>query len=184
MPGFLCFQNHFYMASQANEPCPTCKNPANQRLDAPDEAGPMVVPTDYYDEQVAFDVNGQRVVVRIPRVEPMAGSPWVACTDPVWSFREGHHGIGFRFECHRLPQAAMRDIRASVCNQWIHSDDYKRKQACHPFLQGFDESSGWLLVEFSVSDREACMPMVEHLRGLIEQHLQPAPVPSSRKAKP
>lgn len=185
MPGFLCFQSHFYVASHPNDSCPACQHPAHKRLEAPDEAGPLVVPNGYFDEHMVSDANGRPVTVRTERVEPQAGAPWVACTEPVWSLRDGHHGYGFRFEAHRLPQALMSAIRASVCNQWIDSDDYKRNRSCHPFLQGYDEASGWLLVEFSVRDRQDCLAVANHLAGLCQAHVDQTAAPTpSRKVKP
>lgn len=55
-----------------------------------------------------------------------------------------------------MPAVEMRELSSEKCqivrrvmgNTYTDSDDYKAHRDAHPFLQGYDEKSGWILIEF------------------------------------
>jgi len=65
--------------------------------------------------------------------------------------------------CIQLTNANSLEIsylkRAIMAN---HIDDifYKMKQNVHPFLQGIDEQSGWILIEFWTNNKKACQEYI------------------------
>jgi hypothetical protein len=54
------------------------------------------------------------------------------------------------FTLYPVKQAIAERIRAIIQNQWMDSDDYKLKQKCSPFLQGYEErgDQSWVFIEF------------------------------------
>lgn len=183
MIGYLCLGHHFHVAHHANDPCPTCSRPARMQLEDLSR-GPQVQPTGQTERVWVNDATGQPTPMLVEQVEPERGSAWQTCTDPVWWFDRSSFGSGYQLQFLRLPQELMAQIRASVCNNWTDSEDYRRNRQANPFLQGEDVASGWTLVEFTVIDPEACQPVVEHLIGLVQGYLSQPPSAPSRKVGP
>lgn len=171
----LCMTGHFHVADRGGAPCPTCGQPPAHRLDAPEAAWPGTVPTGEFDERVVRDARGHPFRLRTERVAPRLDAGWVPCTEPTWAFLPPDRGRPFRFEAHRLTRDQMRAVRASVCNPWTDSEDYGRNRPAQPFLQGFDEAGGWLLVEFAVPAAADCQAVVDHLAGLVDSPAAPTP---------
>lgn len=66
-------------------------------------------------------------------------------------------------QAQNLPVKECQRIRMHVLDNWIDSPWYKAKDKAHPFLQGYDENSGWILVEFWTSNREGIQAFVDML---------------------
>ena len=56
-------------------------------------------------------------------------------------------------------------LRNVVLNNWINSEDYKAKLKVSPFLQGYDERSGWALVEFWLGSTQDHLDFVDYLNA-------------------
>lgn len=79
------------------------------------------------------------------------------------------HGMN-SLEASGLTKAECQAIRAVVCkNNLMDHDDYRMKQPAHPFLQSYDEHSGWVLIEFWGRDY---LPYVNYLSTRIPQAIQ------------
>ena len=55
-------------------------------------------------------------------------------------------------------------LRATVADNWMDSEAYKVRIRAGAFLQGYDEYSGWALVEFWLDDYQ---PFVDYVNRLI-----------------
>jgi hypothetical protein len=51
-------------------------------------------------------------------------------------------------ELENAPVNVLTTIRSIVMDNWIHSVRYQVSKKAGAFLQGYDESTGYLLVEF------------------------------------
>ena len=75
--------------------------------------------------------------------------------------------------CHGMPciqvsdasVETLRTIKRVVTNNWSTSEAYRLKQPCSPFLQGYDENSGWVLVEFWLPD--GIQEFIDHLNKVL-----------------
>jgi hypothetical protein len=62
--------------------------------------------------------------------------------------------------CHNMPCIElqkcgieeMRKLKAAVMTQFMNDPFYKTSRKAGAFLQGYDESSGWILIEFWQKD--------------------------------
>lgn len=69
-----------------------------------------------------------------------------------------------------LSKACFDEIRAFVLNNWSDCEEYKMKRGVDPFLQGQDESIGWLFIEFWGSSMRAKNLYAEAIHKIFEAH--------------
>lgn len=58
----------------------------------------------------------------------------------------------FCVEALGLTVEQCQRVRAFVTNTYTPSVAYQAREGCGPFLQGYEESHGWVLVEFWIDD--------------------------------
>lgn len=170
MPGFLCIFGHFHIAEHSNAPCPVCCYPAAHRLEHPEVSGALTYPTGHFDTTTVEDAAGHPVVVRHDRLAPLPDTPWKRCEEAVWSVLPPKLGRSACFEGHRFPVDLMKAIRASVCCQWSDMEDYRVHRKAGSFLQGFDEASGWVMVEFATRNPDDRQAAVDLLAAAVANH--------------
>lgn len=61
-----------------------------------------------------------------------------------------------------------RFLRQLLSNNVTTSAHYKAKQGLSPFLQGYDENSGWVFIEFWTQDRNAVEKYANYLRERLD----------------
>lgn len=69
-----------------------------------------------------------------------------------------------------VPAACMNEIKGFVCNNWMDSEAYRLKRKVNPFLQGVDEFSGWMFIEFWSRDIEAMEHYVTAIHHIVQRH--------------
>ena len=71
--------------------------------------------------------------------------------------------------CIELVDAQIKTIRAIkyiVSNPFINTADYRLSNRAGAFVQGYDESNGWILVEFWQPDY---LPFVTHVIETLQK---------------
>lgn len=61
-----------------------------------------------------------------------------------------------------------RFLRSILSDNITTSAHYKAKQGLSPFLQGYDENSGWVFIEFWTRDRSAVEKYANYLRERLD----------------
>lgn len=83
----------------------------------------------------------------------------------------GPHAPQLAIQAHDLTLEECQTVRGIVCNNYMDSEDYKLKQPCQPFLQGYEEprydEDGWVLVEFWSDDRQAMEAFTAHINRAL-----------------
>lgn len=79
-------------------------------------------------------------------------------------------GKGPGVVCEGLNEACFHEMRAFVLNNWTDSDAYRLKEGVGPFLQGEDERSGWLFVEFWSTNQPNMNRYAEALHEIFKRH--------------
>lgn len=64
----------------------------------------------------------------------------------------------------------LKYIRSIVSNNFTNSLDYKMKSFVQPFIQGYDENSGWILIEFWGGCVDTRKMYVEYLNHLLSDN--------------
>lgn len=86
--------------------------------------------------------------------------------------------LKYEWTCHQMHGATLVqndkeeafEIRCIVCNNYMPSLDYKMKQTVHPFVQGYDERDGWILLEFWSGTKEDCERYIEYVNDQVAYH--------------
>ncbi len=84
----------------------------------------------------------------------------------------GPHAPQLAIQSSDLTLEECQLVRRIVTNQWSDSDDYKLKQRCQAFLQGYEEprpnrTDGWVLVEFWSNNLSAMEAFTAHVNREI-----------------
>lgn len=77
--------------------------------------------------------------------------------------------------CIQLHDATPEEkwfLRRAVCDSYMDSEFYKRKQRPNPFLQG--DQDDWILVEFWTSKREVVEEYVAWLNSVFDSEVEQA----------
>jgi hypothetical protein len=82
----------------------------------------------------------------------------------------GQHSV----EVNRADARTLGIIRSAVLRDRITDPVYHLRHESGAFLQGFDEQSGWALVEFWTRDMAKIRPFVDYLNAEIGDSLRPA----------
>lgn len=77
----------------------------------------------------------------------------------------GPHPPMLAVQAHDLTLEECRLVKSVVTNNWVDSDDYKLGRAAGVFLQGYEPTDGWVLVEFWTDNRMAIDAFVKHLNA-------------------
>ena len=81
--------------------------------------------------------------------------------------RESLHGLP-SVEMTRATPKEMALVRSAVTRNHMDDPIYRLRKDAEAFLQGFDERSGWCLVEFWTKDAARYMPFVDYLNSELE----------------
>ena len=83
--------------------------------------------------------------------------------EPKFIIAVGPHAPQMAIRAEGLTVRECHIVRRCVTNQWMNTQDYRLSRACGAFLQGYDEKTGYVLVEFWAENREAMEAFTAHV---------------------
>ena len=72
------------------------------------------------------------------------------------------------FELRDISADIMNLVAGLVCDNRMNSENYKKKGDTRPYLQGRNERSGWLLVEFWGGKTEDHQAYIDYLNEQLK----------------
>ena len=60
------------------------------------------------------------------------------------------------------------NVKCIVTNNYMPSLDYRMSRTVQPFVQGYDEQEGWILIEFWMGSKLDCELYVQYINDQIE----------------
>ena len=79
-----------------------------------------------------------------------------------WSFKKQHSAT-----LTQNNKEEAFNVKCIVTNNYTPSLDYRMKQICSPFVQGYDERDGWILLEFWYGSKIDCELYIEYINDQI-----------------